>query len=61
MTRRLRALVLASLLLLSSVSAFALIGECNEGCFCYYATWSGGSCGTISRDGCYVLQCIQYN
>jgi hypothetical protein len=61
MTRRLKGLVLASVLLLASVSAFALpIGQCQQGCFCYYATDRGGDCGTISSSGCYVLQCIQF-
>jgi hypothetical protein len=60
MTRRLKGLVLASVLLLASVSAFALpIGQCQQGCFCYNATWSGGSCGTISYNGCVIVQCIQ--
>lgn len=33
------------------------VGSCQQGCFCYYATYEGGQCGTVARDGCYVLSC----
>jgi hypothetical protein len=57
MPRRLKGFVLASLLLLASASAYAREDGCQLGCFCYRATYSGGSCGTISDSGCVVLAC----
>jgi hypothetical protein len=57
MPRRLKGLMLASVLLLASVSAYALPDRCPLGCFCYMSTYSGGSCGTISDSGCVVLAC----
>lgn len=73
MTSRVKGLVVATFLVLSSIAAFAgdgpdqqieidysnggSLGRCQLGCACYYATYREGQCGTISDSGCYVLQC----
>lgn len=58
MTRRLNGLILASALLLASVSAYARPGGCDLQCFCYSAGYVDGRCGTISDSGCAVISCI---
>jgi len=57
MTRRIKGFILAFVLMLASASAYARVGGCDLGCACYWATYSGGSCGTISDYGCVVIHC----
>ena len=58
MIRRVKGFILASVLLLAATSAYARPGGCDVNCFCYWSTYSGGNCGTISDYGCVTLHCI---